>query len=180
MSSRLARLAPVRTEGMRPSPALKPCAWPRKEPGALARQPLPESVRGLRAAADAGELGEAVRLDVELPEGLDECRGDRVVAAACAERADLAFVVPAREAELVLRQRRVVELGLGDVGHALLLTSGRGPGWSGRSSLSPWLPSWRFSSSPSWSRAPSCRSCPASAGRAKARAPRRSWRRGEG
>src|SRR3954466_15819887 len=87
-----------------------------------------EVVGGLRAAANAGELGDAVRLDVELPEGLDERGADRVVAAACAERAGLAFVVPAREAKLVLRQRRVVELRLGDVGHAFGLTSGRGPG----------------------------------------------------
>src|SRR5437868_12659518 len=90
-------------------------------------------VRGLRAAADAGELGDAVRLDVELPEGLDQRGGDRVVAAAGAERADLAFVVAAGEAELVLRQCRVVELRLRDVRHSLasLLRSRGGVGLAG-------------------------------------------------
>src|SRR6185503_12832544 len=79
-----------------------------------------EVVRSFGAAADAGELGDAVRLDGELPEGLDERGGDGVVPAARAEGRDLAFVVAAREAELVLRQRRVVELGLGKEGHAAL------------------------------------------------------------
>jgi hypothetical protein len=76
-----------------------------------------EVVGGLGAAADAGELGDAVRLDVELPEGLDQRGADGVVAAAGAQGADLALVVAAREAELVLRQGRVVELRLGNVGH---------------------------------------------------------------
>ena len=76
-----------------------------------------EVVRGLRAAADAGELGDAVRLDVELVERLDQRGGDRVVPAAGAQGADLALVVAAGEAELVLRQAGVVELGLGEVGH---------------------------------------------------------------
>src|SRR5204863_8651612 len=58
---------------------------------------------------------------VELPERLDQRGGDRVVAAACAERADLALVIAACEAELVLRQGRVVQLRFGDVGHLFVL-----------------------------------------------------------
>src|SRR5207244_9579766 len=76
-----------------------------------------EVVRGLGAAADAGELGDLMRLDGELVEGLDQRRRDRVVAASGAERADLALVVAPCEAELVLGQAGVVELGFGKVGH---------------------------------------------------------------
>ncbi len=79
-----------------------------------------EIVGRLRAAADAGELGDAVRLDIELPEGLDQRRRDRVVAAAGAQGADFSFVVAARVADLVLGEGRMVELGLEDVGHAAL------------------------------------------------------------
>src|SRR5437868_13305852 len=55
------------------------------------------------------------------------------MAAAGAERADFAFVVAACEAELVLRQCRVVELRLRDVRHSLasLLRSRRGVGLAG-------------------------------------------------
>src|SRR5207248_7807349 len=82
---------------------------------------LPEEVvRGLGAATDAGELRHLVRLDGKAEEGLDQRGGDRVVAAAGAERADLALVVAPGEAELVLRQARVVELGLREVGHSCI------------------------------------------------------------
>src|SRR5690606_12708184 len=55
---------------------------------------LAEEVVGrLGAAADAGKLGQPVRLDVELPAGLDDRGRDRVVPAAGAQRADLPFVV---------------------------------------------------------------------------------------
>ena len=48
---------------------------------------LAEEVRGgLGRAADAAHLRHAVRRDVELPEGLDQRRGDRVVPAPGAER----------------------------------------------------------------------------------------------
>jgi hypothetical protein len=77
-----------------------------------------EVVGSLRRAADARQLGDAVRLDVELPARLDERRRDRVVAAAGAQRRDLAFVVAPGEAELVGLQRRMVQLRLGQVGHA--------------------------------------------------------------
>src|SRR5678816_1886224 len=54
---------------------------------------LPEEVvRGLGAAADAGQLGHAVGLYVELPEGLDERGGDGVVAAAGAQGGDLSLI----------------------------------------------------------------------------------------
>ena len=65
-----------------------------------------EIVRRLRRAADAGNLGDAVRLDRKLEAGLDDRGGDRVMAAAGAQRRDLALVVAVGEAELVLRQRR--------------------------------------------------------------------------
>ena len=98
-----------------------------------------EVVGGLGAAADAGELGDAVRLDVELPEGLDQRGADRVVAAAGAQGADLALVVAARVADLVLRQGRVVELGLGDVGHVAFQLSEDAveqPNWAPRAARS--------------------------------------------
>src|SRR5665811_2025857 len=75
-------------------------------------------IRDSRRAADARELGDAVRLDVELPARLHQRRRDRVVAAAGAERGDLAFVVAPGEAELVARQGGVVQLRFGEVGHA--------------------------------------------------------------
>ena len=76
-----------------------------------------EIVRRLRRAADAGELGDAMRLDRELEAGLDDGGRDRVVTAAGAQRRHRALVVAAREAERVLRQLGVSELGLDDVGH---------------------------------------------------------------
>ncbi len=83
-----------------------------------------EIVRRLRRAADAGDLRHPVRLDRELEAGLDDGGGDRVVSAAGAQRRDLALVVAMRVAERVLRQRGVVEFGLGDVGHETTLRSG--------------------------------------------------------
>ena len=50
-----------------------------------------EVVGRLGAAADAGELGDAVGLDVEVEEGLDQRRRDGVVAAAGAQGAHLAL-----------------------------------------------------------------------------------------
>ena len=55
---------------------------------------------------------------LELPERLDDRGGDRVVAAAGAERGDRAFVVAAGQPDRVRLQRRVVDLGFRDVGHA--------------------------------------------------------------
>src|SRR3546814_2875117 len=79
-----------------------------------------EVVRRLAAAADARQLGDAVRLDVQFPAGLDDRRGDRVVAAARAQRADLALVVAPGEAAGVAAERGVVELWLGEGGHPML------------------------------------------------------------
>src|SRR5690606_26055904 len=76
-----------------------------------------EIVGGLGAAADAGQLGDAVRLDLELPAGLDDGGADRVVAAAGAQGGHLAFVIAPRVPEAVLPQARVVQLRLGQVGH---------------------------------------------------------------
>ena len=55
--------------------------------------------RRLRRAADAGNLGHAVRLDRQLEAGLDDRGGDRVVAAAGAQRRHRAFVVAVGVAE---------------------------------------------------------------------------------
>src|SRR3546814_3365228 len=77
-----------------------------------------EVVRGLAAAADARQLGDAVRLDVQLPAGLDDRRRDRVVPATRAQRADLALVVAPGEADGVAAERGVVEFWFGEVGHA--------------------------------------------------------------
>ncbi len=80
--------------------------------------------RRLRRAADARQLGDAVRLDRELEAGLDDRGRDRVVAAAGAQRRDRALVVAVGVAERILRQRGVVEFRLDDVGHDITLRSG--------------------------------------------------------
>ena len=84
-----------------------------------------EPVRGAQkvvgrfgAAADTRELGYAMRLDVELPAGLDDGGGNGVVPATRAQRGDLAFVVAARVADLVFWERGMVQTGFGDKGHA--------------------------------------------------------------
>ncbi len=63
-------------------------------------------------------LGHPVRRDVELEAGLDDRGGDRIVAAAGAQRGHAALVVAAGQAELVARRPRVGDLRLGDEGHA--------------------------------------------------------------
>ena len=73
--------------------------------------------RRLRRAADAGNLRHPVRLDRQLEAGLDDGGGDRVVAAAGAQRRDLALVIAVGVAERVLRQRRMMEFRFGEVGH---------------------------------------------------------------
>ena len=83
--------------------------------------------RRLRRAADPRQLGDAVRREVELEAGLDDRRGDRVVAAAGAERRDRALVVAVGEAELVLRQRRDGGIGFGDIGHSAASSVGVTP-----------------------------------------------------
>ena len=60
---------------------------------------LDEVRRRLRGAADAAHLRELVRLDAVLVERLDQMVGDRVVAAAGAERRRKPFVDFAREAD---------------------------------------------------------------------------------
>ena len=73
---------------------------------------------GLRRAADARELHQVLRLERQLPAGLDDGGGDGVVPAAGAQRRQRAFVVAAGEAERILRQRRMGDFGFGDEGHA--------------------------------------------------------------
>src|SRR5690606_23828084 len=79
--------------------------------------------RRLRAAADARELGQAMRLDVQFPAGLDDRGRDGVVAAACAQGGYRAFVVAAGETDRVAGQRWMVEFRLGQVGHAGLFAA---------------------------------------------------------
>ena len=75
---------------------------------------------GLGRAADAGELHQVLRLDGEPPAGLHDRRGDRVVAATGAQGRERALVIAPREAERVLRQRGMGDLGFGDESHAVL------------------------------------------------------------
>ena len=75
-----ASIAPVPTDGMRPCTALKPCELPRKYAGLLLEQPMPDSLMTW--------LG----IDAHLEERVDDALGDRVVAAAGAERRLAALV----------------------------------------------------------------------------------------
>ncbi len=77
-----------------------------------------EIVRRLRRAADARQLGHAMRLDVEFETSLNHGRADGIVAAAGAQGGNAAFVIAAREAELVRRQPRMMQFRLLDVGHS--------------------------------------------------------------
>src|SRR5690606_2715281 len=70
---------------------------------------------------------QAVRLDVQLPAGLDDRGRDGVVAAAGAKGRDRAFIVAAGEADRVAGQRGVGEFGLGQVGHADLFAASAAP-----------------------------------------------------
>ena len=83
-----------------------------------------EVVRRLRGAANAGNLGDAVRFDRQFETGLDDRCRDRIVAAARAQRRDLALVIAVGEAELVLLQARMVEFRFCDIGHDTALRRG--------------------------------------------------------
>src|SRR5215469_16441511 len=83
-----------------------------------------EIIRRLRRAADAGNLGDAMRLDRELETRLDDRGRNRVVAAAGAQRRDLALVIAVRVAEFVLRQFGMMEFRLDDVGHETTFRNG--------------------------------------------------------
>src|SRR5258706_1820649 len=85
-----------------------------------------EIVRRLRRAAYAGKLRQPVGLDVELEAGLDDGGADRIMPTARAQRRNRTFVVPMREAERIFRQRGMVKLRFGDIGHL-----GTGPGLVG-------------------------------------------------
>src|ERR1700686_1197189 len=76
-----------------------------------------EISRRFRRAADAGNLGDAMRLDGEFEAGLDDPRRDRVMPATGAQGRDCALVIAVGVAELVLRQLGVMELRLGEIGH---------------------------------------------------------------
>src|SRR3546814_15536219 len=93
-----------------------------------------EVVRRLAAADDARQLGDAVRLDVQLPAGLDNRRRARVVPATRAQRADLALVVAPGDAAAVAAERGAAEFSFGEVGHA---NFARSPADPGRAPLAP-------------------------------------------
>src|SRR3954469_23951448 len=80
--------------------------------------------RGLRRAADAGNLRHLMRLDRELEARLDDSGSDRVVAAAGTQGRDRALVIAMGVAQRVLRQARMVEFRLGEIGHETTLRSG--------------------------------------------------------
>src|ERR671931_2514348 len=65
--------------------------------------------RGFRGAADAGELGHPMRLNVELETSLDDRPGDGIVAAAREQRRYRALIVAVGVAECVLRQCRMMK-----------------------------------------------------------------------
>src|ERR1035437_1962977 len=84
-----------------------------------------EAVRGAQkvigrfgTTTNARELGHTVRLNIELPTSLNDRRRDRVMAAAGAQGGDAALVIAAGIANLVGNERRVMQLGFGEVGHA--------------------------------------------------------------
>ncbi len=79
----------------------------------------------LGRAADARELGDPMRLQVQLEAGLDDRAGDGIVAAAGAERRDRTFIVAVGEAEPIGRQLGMMQLRLGDEGHSAACLCGR-------------------------------------------------------
>jgi geranylgeranyl pyrophosphate synthase len=83
-----------------------------------------EIVGRFRGAADARNLGDAMRLDRKLETGLDDRGGNRIVAAAGAQRGNLALVIAVGEAETVLRKAGMLEFRLGDIGHDFTFRSG--------------------------------------------------------
>ena len=62
---------------------------------------------------------------------------DRIVAAAGAQRGDLALVIPVGVAEVVLGQAGMMEFRLGDIGHDTTLRSGVSLSWSWWSPMAP-------------------------------------------
>src|SRR3982074_2476068 len=64
-NSRLARLAPVSTDGMRPCTLLKPCELPRKYVGVLDEQPMPESFATRCGAMSSSKNAWMIALEIE-------------------------------------------------------------------------------------------------------------------
>src|SRR5262249_5487800 len=73
--------------------------------------------RRLRRAADAGNLGDAMRLDRQLETGLNDGRRYGVVATAGAQGGDRAFIVAVGIAQCVLGKLRMVEFWVGEIRH---------------------------------------------------------------
>jgi hypothetical protein len=83
-----------------------------------------EIVGGFRGAADAGNLGDAMWLDREFVAGLDNRCRDRVVAAAGAQRRNLALIIAVGVAEAIFGQARMMKFRFGDISHDFTLRSG--------------------------------------------------------
>src|ERR1700735_4586194 len=77
-----------------------------------------EIVRRLGRAADARQLGDLVRLDIEFETGLDDGERNRVMTATGAKRGNRTFIVAMGETEPVHGNARMAQLGLGDIGHS--------------------------------------------------------------
>ena len=85
--------------------------------------------RRLRGAADAAELGDAVRRQSQFETGAHNRRADRIVAAAGAKRRHRAFVVAVGEAQRVGLDGGVVEFRLGEIAHDTASRGCGAPGW---------------------------------------------------
>src|SRR6476620_3869175 len=96
-----------------------------------------EIVGRFRGAADARNLGDAMRLDRKLIAGLDDRCRDRVMAAAGAQRRNLPFVIAVGVAEIVLGKAGILESRLGDIEHDVTLRIGVSLSWSWWSPMAP-------------------------------------------
>ena len=74
--------------------------------------------RRLRRTTDPGKLGDLVRRQAQLKAGLNNRGADRIVPASGAQGRNRTLVIATGVAERVGRQLRVVQAGLGDIGHA--------------------------------------------------------------
>ena len=66
ISFRLAIIAPVPTDGMRPCTVLNPCAAPRKYAGLLLEQPMPDSFRTCLGSMPISKNASMMRSEIAL------------------------------------------------------------------------------------------------------------------
>src|SRR5258708_40245372 len=78
-----------------------------------------EISRRLRGASDAGKLRDPVRLQCKLEASLNDGGADGIVAATRTERGHGALVVAPGVAELVGRELRGMQFGLGEIAHGV-------------------------------------------------------------